>query len=400
MVFQRVRISDRILAGFSVIMACAIILGIVAIISTRSISSFVKKIFHHPFTVTTAAMTIKSELTFVQKELLEMMQITDPVKTELIVQEIRSRVPEIDSKFPLLKERYLGDVKDVNDIIRAMEEWKKSSNEIIALINAGKRAEALIVYQENCKIKGDIILIEIQDVIDFAYNRAKKFEAQALEHSNNTLKLVIITLLGMISFGFVIIFLVGKSVGDSLRMALSQIQRLVHDNESKQKLVESIGRGDFTKEFNISPPIIMANNDFPNDDLGLFILGLSDLSAVQHKFDKAFKQMAEYLKISTHEEQARAWLKNTLNELNDILRNDLNPKLMSDSLLNFFAKVLDVSVGTIYLFESEERALHLLSSYAHARRKGLQEMVHLGEGLLGQAALGGKMICLLEGPDQ
>ncbi|MDP2877387.1 MAG: response regulator, partial [Holophaga sp.] len=114
--------------------------------------------------------------------------------------------------------------------------------------------------------------------------------------------------------------------------------------------------------------------------------------------DRSFRTMALSLRTEKKLETERNWLKNGLNELNELLRGDQDSKALTERLIRFFAEYLKAGVGALYLFDAEARDLVLMATYAHTRRKHLGDRFALGEGLLGQAAQEGKLICLSKIP--
>ncbi len=96
------------------------------------------------------------------------------------------------------------------------------------------------------------------------------------------------------------------------------------------------------------------------------------------------------------EERQRQWFKNGLNELNVLMREDVESYELAERILGFLVEYLRGGTGAFYLIRGEEDdgALALVASYALVRRKHLGDEVRAGEGLLGQAVRERKLISL------
>ena len=100
------------------------------------------------------------------------------------------------------------------------------------------------------------------------------------------------------------------------------------------------------------------------------------------------------------EERQRQWLKNGLNEINVLMREDMESQELAHRTLSFLVEYLRGGTGAFYLVRGEESegGLALVASYALVRRKHLGDEVRAGEGLLGQSVREQKMICLASAP--
>ncbi len=110
----------------------------------------------------------------------------------------------------------------------------------------------------------------------------------------------------------------------------------------------------------------------------------------------ALGRMTQSLRQTTAANQRQDWLKTGQAILGDTLRGDLELAAICREALEFLAKYLNVQVGGIFLLE--DGALRLLGSYGYQQRKNLSNEFHLGEGLVGQAALEKRRILLTNVP--
>ncbi len=113
----------------------------------------------------------------------------------------------------------------------------------------------------------------------------------------------------------------------------------------------------------------------------------------------AVRQMRDALKARRDEEQREELIKSRLAELNERMRGDMTLQQLGNNMLEFLVPTLDGQVGAFFMFDEDNEALQLSSSWALARRKHLANSFRPGESLVGQAALECKQILLTEPPE-
>lgn len=92
------------------------------------------------------------------------------------------------------------------------------------------------------------------------------------------------------------------------------------------------------------------------------------------------------------------WIKSGQNDLNMKMSGELNPKALSQNILNFLAGYLNAQVGVFYMSDDDEN-LNLVSSYAYKMRSNNDNQLKFGESMIGQAALERKSLLFCDVPD-
>jgi len=95
----------------------------------------------------------------------------------------------------------------------------------------------------------------------------------------------------------------------------------------------------------------------------------------------------EKTKINIKERETQNWIKNGVNELNQILININTLREVTSESINFISNYINAGVGVFYVHDEEQNSLLQYSSFAHVVRDGLSSKFALGEGLIGQVAL-------------
>ncbi len=88
------------------------------------------------------------------------------------------------------------------------------------------------------------------------------------------------------------------------------------------------------------------------------------------------------------------WIKDGVNQLNQILINLKDLKDVTDESINFISNYVNAGVAVLYIYEEENKKLKQYSSFAHVSRDELSNEFSLGQGVVGQVAFQKKPILL------
>jgi CheY-like chemotaxis protein len=108
----------------------------------------------------------------------------------------------------------------------------------------------------------------------------------------------------------------------------------------------------------------------------------------------ALKQMSDNLRKNAVHNTEQNWLKDGLNELTLAISGDLSLQQRAEKAISFIGGYVKIGRGVLYVPASEGDSLILMSTYAYTNRDKLSNEFKLGEGVVGQVALGKKPILL------
>lgn len=148
-------------------------------------------------------------------------------------------------------------------------------------------------------------------------------------------------------------------------------------------------------------PVITVTNTFKQiteDDVDLDIRIKRDSNDELGEMAKHFNKFMTKLKEMIDHNRNQSWLKTGQAELNERIRGDQQLPVLCSNIVGYIAKYINAQVGAIYVRTSED-TFKLLSSYAYNRRKNLSNEIHLGEGIVGQAALEKQSIVITNVPE-
>ncbi len=113
----------------------------------------------------------------------------------------------------------------------------------------------------------------------------------------------------------------------------------------------------------------------------------------------AINSMTESLNKMTIENNRRNKLKSAQNDINELIRGDMSPEILSKNIVSYITKFLKAQIGAFYLYNNEQKCYQLSGSYAFNYRKGVNNSFKSGEGIIGQAASEQQIITFNNLPD-
>jgi CheY-like chemotaxis protein/signal transduction histidine kinase/HAMP domain-containing protein len=112
-------------------------------------------------------------------------------------------------------------------------------------------------------------------------------------------------------------------------------------------------------------------------------------------------QMIANLKTTTEKNNEQDWLKTNVAKFSNMMQGQKDLEAVSKLIMSELTPLVSAHHGTFYIMEDDNNTpvLKLIASYAYKERKHVGNRFHLGEGLVGQAALEKKSILLTNVPD-
>ncbi len=112
-----------------------------------------------------------------------------------------------------------------------------------------------------------------------------------------------------------------------------------------------------------------------------------EMQTARVELEKTVQELEEKRKAEQH----RQWIVDGLTQVSDLIRQRGDEEDIFDTILTFLIKYLEANQGAIFLvngFSSEneaDRQLQLVACYAYGRKKYLNKVIEVGQGLTGQA---------------
>ena len=348
MVIQKKQGMTYLVALLAIIL---LLLGWIAYGAVNKVSSVTNQLYDHPYTVSTAMLRIDSNILRMHVAVKELISATTPEEINTYRTIIDQTEKKVLVDFQVVEKQFLGEPKMVQDALQAFLSWKPIRDQAISLTLAGKRLEAFSVIQNNELKNFKEMENKINELLDFAKNKARIFQSEAQETRTKTIQFL------FISFGialFLAILIFYKAI---------QLERVLKETneELEGKVVER------TIELLAANEEITAMNEeirAMNEDL--LVMNEKLEIRVEERTSDLF---ALYQELKATEEEIRAQFEN-LQETQEALYLE---KSLTDALF-------DSVPGMLYLYNDQGKLVRW--NKRHEEMTGYSPDELLGMGLL------------------
>jgi len=398
--YGNMRIRNKLISGYAVVVVLSCILGYFGISGMRDLKTLLDSthddVIHSIVVITDADHHSQQH----KRELLRYLLAADASSRQEILAGIKREEGQMKEaldelgKMPMVpKERQLfasirqawATYLEASAHVMAVAEGKQSGN-----VGEMERLQVAPLFKELEDLNSQMRTFNVDEADQHYDSGGQTYKLLSLWMIVLSICVAIVSL--------VIAIVITRSVTSPLGRGLEIVQSLALRGEEKARLTEAIAAGDLSQDITCSDALRIDADSLSRDETGTLIRSLVSMSETQGLLDQAFARMTESLRRSRSEEQGRDWFKTGINELNAIMRGEQKTEEMAEKVLTFLAGYLKAGAGAFYLYDDKGQALLLTASYAFTRRKNLGERFRLGEGIIGQAALEKKTICLSNAP--
>ncbi|MCR9250505.1 MAG: methyl-accepting chemotaxis protein [bacterium] len=196
--FRTLKLNTLLLLGFTSVILVFLIVGIVSIQKMNALSDLTSKMYRHPFTVTSAVLSIERDVTAIHRDMKDIALTSDASQIAKYSNKINQREQEIAENFRIVSERFLGDMELVRTAEKDYKNWGPIRNNVIRLMSTGDendKSEAIAITKNDganqvTKLNNSILALR-----EYAANKAITFNENTISVKNSTLT-IIYTLLG------------------------------------------------------------------------------------------------------------------------------------------------------------------------------------------------------------
>lgn len=214
----------------------------------------------------------------------------------------------------------------------------------------------------------------------------------------------------IIFFEFLAAVAVAATIGSVLIVDILKRVRVMRDS------LKTLAKGDIPPvieqtEDELNSMIVATNELISNlEEIEIFAkaVGNGDFSSDITVFDGegdlggSLIEMRDSLKKVYEQEELRAWATQGLAKFSEILRkNNDNLENLCNEVISEVVKYININQGGIFILNknAKEPVLELKGTYAFNKKKNVEKVIRLGEGLLGQAFLEGEMVYIPHVPE-
>jgi signal transduction histidine kinase len=197
------------------------------------LSEVSNSIYRHPFAVSNAVREARNHITAIHRNMKDVVLADDEQKLEQAINSVDEEELHIYEDFELIKERFLGSRKLIENVTSLIDQWRPIRSEVIQLVRDGRVSEAADITRGKGAEHVQKIEKSMHALLDFANNKADQFLQQSKEVSTAAYRNTIV----LLSILIVVVLLVNIAI---YRILSGQLKSLADSTDA-------ITAGDYSK---------------------------------------------------------------------------------------------------------------------------------------------------------
>jgi PAS domain S-box-containing protein len=215
--FKGSRLGTRLGLAFGLVLALMVLIGLVAIIEISTLSRLHRRAYEHPFVVRSAILRAETTVSRLQHILGHIILSPDRATLVSGAAELKRLDRIFRDNLQLISRRYLGPPADVARVKALFDSWRPIQANIVALIKAGRRAEALRIEQGPGHLHVKRIFSGLEVLNTFAQHKALDYFQRADRVQTRSLIILAVALAVAFLVGLVLTVLITRSISRPAR---------------------------------------------------------------------------------------------------------------------------------------------------------------------------------------
>jgi signal transduction histidine kinase len=182
------KIGARLRYGFGIVVALVLGLGAIAIVEMNAVAGSTQALHEHPLKVSNAVRDIQFEVIEMHRSMKDLLLAVNPEHIQATLDEMATSEKAVESLFGVLRDRYLGDPKEVQAAYQAFADWKPIWQEAIDLVRKGQIEAAATIIRGTVEDQVDAIQELIVPISDFATAKAESFYRESIRSRRHHLQ--------------------------------------------------------------------------------------------------------------------------------------------------------------------------------------------------------------------
>lgn len=227
---KHLKIRTRLFLGFGLMIGFMILLGIFSIYEQYFLSELTVKLYRHPFTVSNAIRDVNINVIKMHRDIKNAVLARNSASLEEAVESINAAEEKVQAGFSIIKERFLGDQKDVDHLIELFKAWKAIREEVIHLARTDQSKESATLAQTKGNAHVKLLEEAIGQISDFAGNKAIAFFENAQAQAHQSPVVISTLLLSVILLGIGVAWIISRTINTSLVSAIDIANAIAKGN--------------------------------------------------------------------------------------------------------------------------------------------------------------------------
>ncbi|MEA3498294.1 MAG: diguanylate cyclase [Campylobacterota bacterium] len=214
----------KVLVSFSITLLLLVFVGVLSIFKMAQLADLSQKLYEHPYTVTTATKTVESNIISMHRYMKDVTLSTSNEELLNAIANVNKNEQEVYKQFDIVFDKYLGNKADIQKSYDAFVNWKAIRDEVILLVQNGKKDEAAAITKGKGAKHIENLHYQVNMLIDYAYNKAIFFN----ENAKKTKQTSIILISSILTVIFIIILTILILLVKNIRETDKEIKKHFH----------------------------------------------------------------------------------------------------------------------------------------------------------------------------
>ena len=220
------RFRTKLIFGFAIVLIFSIFITVIALFQLKQIKKNGDLIYKHPLAVSNAVRDINVCIFGLHRSMKDVVIADSKEKVDSAIVCMGFYKKEAQEAFDIVFDRFLGDIKDVENAYESYIYSENIRKEVIKLKLEGKNKEAIQFINSKGAQHVNKLLAKTKIMSDFAESKANEFKVQSEKtyvRSFNTLLIITITVLGL---SVLMAFIISGSILIPIKKFVTNIQSL------------------------------------------------------------------------------------------------------------------------------------------------------------------------------
>ena len=357
---HRSSLSAKLAAAFAGVLLLAVLLGAMGIHALGRISNEIQAMYEKELQGVSNARAVQFHYATMGRHLRQALLTTDEAVRSNALKQLDQEHTELTREVEDLRGRIFRDENRRNLLTfeQGYAAYRQNVEQVLQLARQGRLEDARQrVSSREFGVVGDAVAQAMEAVAstkeEGARNTLRAMQDLASETKVGVVALLVIGGLFSVLFAWLI--------ARSIRIPAVELR----------SAVERIAAGDLQQE--------IPHTSYQND------VG-------------ALARAVSVLQIGARELEEQRWVKTHTATVSTELQSADSFVALAQMFFTITAPLLGIGHGVLYIHESQQRRLRLLTGFAYRERKTLEQYIQLGQGLVGQCALEGAPITLTDPP--
>ncbi|MBI9052394.1 MAG: PAS domain S-box protein [Bacteroidales bacterium] len=232
---KNLRFRTKLILGFVIIIAFSLLISFVALIQLNKLQKSTELIYKHPLAVSNAVREIKISVFGMHCAMKDVIIAQNQVEIDSAIFAANNYKIEAIVAFDIVFDRFLGDIKDVEDAYNCFKATEDIRKEVLGWKLQNKNQEASDLINSKGAHEFEILLSKIDVMADFAKNKADEFKTESENRYKSTLNTLIGAISVILGLSILIAFLISKSILIPIHKFISHIKVLYNREDIANK---------------------------------------------------------------------------------------------------------------------------------------------------------------------